>query len=410
MSIQAELTRWQQQPEQERSSKPVITLRVSSQEEMAAAQAMVQAMYQRRLPDGLSQQQLTTMLRLADMYDVGVCAAACAEALSKQELEPDTVMQVLHLSSAYADAPASSSLFDKAADQLQQEFGDLELAWTDEQAQERFLALPLKGVELLLGDNRTRVAYENTALVAATAWVQQHSDRSSQQGKDQVAQLIRCPFLTPFFAFGVAMATPWFVEALGASVVAAGLGIAQAISSGCDAPTLEVVLDGSASLGWPASWGEGRRPLSARSKLALGWRVPLEELEALYTASQDIESPTAFFGGYDWCMSIGCSQSGTTGRHRVLHVYMEPRVAAAMALPSAAKAAVMVLSGSVRCKTLVGKFSNTDPPIGAYASGGYGFEDFWCTGPLTQWDPDCCAQWSDSSGQMLIKLKISAIM
>ncbi len=126
--------------------------------------------------------------------------------------------------------------------------GDLEVAWASSEGRARFLTLPLKGVQLLLGDASSRLAYENTVLVAAAAWVQLRGDGVSDEDKQRLAWTIRCPFLTPF-GFGLAMAVPWLVEAHGAPLIVAASGI-NAVLTGTDAPSIKAMVTDCKAMGW----------------------------------------------------------------------------------------------------------------------------------------------------------------
>ncbi len=200
---QARLARWQEQQPEGQSSRPVVTVVVQGAEQIPAARAFVEFMYRQHLPQSATQQLLIDVLQLADEYDVQSCAVACCQHLSAMQLEWNTVLRVLWLPPACSESEVFGGLFSSASEQLQQQLGDLEVAWASDEGRQRFLALPLKGVQLLLSDDRTRVAYENTVLVATTMWLQQHSSSLTSEDKKRLAELIRLPHITPLFASSV---------------------------------------------------------------------------------------------------------------------------------------------------------------------------------------------------------------
>ncbi len=410
--------RWKEEPKEQQSSKPHLTLRVDSPSELEAARTMVQFMYQQHLPAITSQPLLMTLLQLADRFQVKACTVACAAALGKLELSADTLAQVLRLPPVLCESPLFADMLSKAADQLQQQYGDLEAVWQDDVLRDAcFLTLPFKGMELLLADERTQVAYENTALCAASVWLRDHKDDVTEAERDRLAQLIRIPQLTPFFAGGVAMVLPWLIEALGMVTLAHGMSIARA-SQGEDSPRLQTVMASHVrgDYGWPDSWALGNRPRPPRRGASWEWQVPVRDIGVLFSDAdvvKELKSQSINFGGYVWRLELAAVwERGVPGR--TLGVFLMPSVPWGVdELPEEAITPVMVTNGSITCPSAgpaeprVQHFNHLDPPMGW---SGLGAGDFWDLGPIQQWSAARLAQWTNGDGQLTLQCKISHIL
>jgi hypothetical protein len=137
--------------------------------QLELGEVLLQAIYQSQPAlTTLSQSQLLHLLVLADRYGVNkvlVAAVAALQAVPQADLQWETVLGVYALPPGCTDA--SQPLLPAMQLQLQQQLGDLELAMSDSQKQQRLLALPHKVLLLLLQDEDTKVASENTGVLGA---------------------------------------------------------------------------------------------------------------------------------------------------------------------------------------------------------------------------------------------------
>ncbi len=385
---------------------------MDSPEELEATEAMLRFMYQRRLPDGTSQQQLVTMLQLADKYDVQPCTAACGACLSKQDLEWDALNCILQLPAAYSESPLFSSLFSKAGDLLQQQLGDLEEIWASSEGRERFLALPLKGVELLLGDKRTRVASENTVLVAATLWVQQHSNSLSEGAKKRLAELIRLPYLTPLYASGMLLSLPWLVSAVGMARLMAAVGVGHAMNT----TTRSAQPAMTEGLEYPASWSLGQRPMSHRRQASIKLCLHVDQLKTMYEGGDPHTAPPMFFAGLEWTLRVnytatppGTAPAAGAGNRGAISVDAIPHI------PSSVKRTpervlLQILQGCITCHAGNATAANVSKPLAGgkfIAAVGYGWGcNLWAVHG-SDWPADKFAKFADADGKLTLQLTVS---
>jgi hypothetical protein len=132
--------------------------------QLELGELLLKAVYQSQPDLGtISQVQLLQLMALADRYGVSkvlIAAVATLQAVPQADLQWETVLGVYALPPGCTDA--CKPLMPAMQQQLQQELGDLELVLSDSQKGRRLLALPHKVLLLLLQDNETKVASENT--------------------------------------------------------------------------------------------------------------------------------------------------------------------------------------------------------------------------------------------------------
>jgi hypothetical protein len=130
--------------------------------------------YTQELPEGASQSDLLSMAATADAFELGSVSAACTAslaALPAAELELQTILWAYDLPDGITALDSSRQLQERAAEQLQQLLGDLEVTLQDAQKQRQLESLSYTALLALLRDPETRVAYESTAVAAVALWV-----------------------------------------------------------------------------------------------------------------------------------------------------------------------------------------------------------------------------------------------
>jgi hypothetical protein len=238
---------------------------------------LMTAMYSSK-PDlsDLGTLQLIQLAILAECYGVGKVVAVVARHL--QQLTVETIS--LAAAAALFELPEGCLAWQEfqgvqktATDKLQRELGDLEVVSGNKEKEQVLLGLPLGALLALLGDVRTRVAYEDTAVDTVRRWLEQHSDTSSQQ-QQQLMGVLRLPHCTPtYLAARVAPAASWLRQA--------GLTEAEALGL-CALPSIEVG-QRMARVKWvfgnKAAWQLPPRPLSCMREVVISWDLPLSRLE-----------------------------------------------------------------------------------------------------------------------------------
>ncbi|KAF6262845.1 hypothetical protein COO60DRAFT_1674169 [Scenedesmus sp. NREL 46B-D3] len=176
--------------------------------QLAAGELLLRCMYAAQ-PDvsACSQQLLLQLLLLADRYGVPKVLAAAAAAfagITAVELQWDTVQALYELPAGFADLDACKGLFAAAAQKLQQELGDLELAWADHQKSQLLLSLPQPVLLQLLQNPATRVASENTVFYTIERWWQSCIESPGikhigLQDAKALVELVRVKHCTPLY-------------------------------------------------------------------------------------------------------------------------------------------------------------------------------------------------------------------
>ncbi|KAF6254926.1 hypothetical protein COO60DRAFT_273200 [Scenedesmus sp. NREL 46B-D3] len=254
--------------------------------QLAVGKLLVRCMYASQ-PDvsACSQEQLLQLLRLADCYDVPKVLAAVALAvagIAPTSLEWPTVLEVFSLPPGCADTNACKVMLPAAGEKLQQELGDLELAWADAEKQQLLLSLPYGALWLLLQHPSTCVASENTVISTIIRWARA---QLLQQPKgvgtvltalEQLLQLVRMKHCTPMFLATVLPRTV-FGRLLAPPMLAEAAALATAEHSGQQL-LLASLVEGSLVLArWPL-WAAAKRPASALQQLHMAWRLPMQQL------------------------------------------------------------------------------------------------------------------------------------
>lgn len=239
---------------------------------------LITAMYadQPDLSD-LSIQQLVQLMLLADSYDVGKVLAAAARALGQlqpEQITLEVVSRVFALPESCLKLKCFEAARTKAAEQLQQQFGDLEEVWGDSSQAEQLLQLPFAAMLQLVQDGRTKVASEDTVMYTLERWLGENPDTSSEQ-QQQLADTVRLPLCTATF-LSSAKRVAWLLDA----------GYTQ------QELLMACVLQGYIRLQeentWVlecrqqrAAWDMKKRPSSSRSSASRAWTVPLAEVRSM---------------------------------------------------------------------------------------------------------------------------------
>lgn len=279
-------TKIEQSSQSSTSGHPRLVLKVGHNQGPAAC-ALIQFVYQGKLPEDATQGLLVHTLQLADMFQVPDCATACLDALLSMpltSLQWETVHQVLSLPTSQVTSGQFQPLVGKCVDRLQGDFGDLEAVFKCQQLHERFVALPLQAVKLLLEDERTMAASENTALAAVHSWMSQQGFVGGDE-RQHLAAAIRVPQLEPLFLATVVPKMAWFAEILGTT----GLAVAMAAARGMFDPHAAQVLSEQCP-GMPKVWMLGPRSVPEQylndednsPALQYDWLVPAEQVQQLF--------------------------------------------------------------------------------------------------------------------------------
>jgi hypothetical protein len=238
--------------------------------------------------------QLMQLLALAECYGVGKVVAAAAAHLHHMSVESmplDVAAAVYALPDACLALAAVQQVQQAAADRLQQELGDLEVVWVNKEKQQQLLALPFGALLQLLGNKRTRVASEDTAVYTALRWLKhtQTPDNKQQQAhqQQQLAAVLRLPHCTPTFLASLAgqpkdvcvdLDSAWVCDCsprLLADLLARATRSSEEQNRWLDTEYED-----------KASWRLPSRPASVVKRLELSWDLPLRELEERWGAAQ----------------------------------------------------------------------------------------------------------------------------
>jgi hypothetical protein len=256
------------------------------------AQLLVKGMYQAQptVAEELSHSQLLQLLLLADRFEVPKVQAAVLAvftAIQAEQLEWKTALVLLDLPFSCAQQPEFAGIQQLAVQRLQQQVGDLELAWNDEQSKQQLLQLPFCALLQLLQHNQTRVASENTVVFTVQQWYQQQPARQRQQGQlQQLLQEVRIRHCTPYYVSTVMTQCP-LVSSCFSTLE---LGLAREC---CTADGFEDLQEGRSPVlqQYPA-WSADKRPASGMQQQVV-WRLPLSELQAAVKKHLDDPDPEA---------------------------------------------------------------------------------------------------------------------
>jgi hypothetical protein len=264
----------------------------------------------------LAAPQLMQLVALAECYGVGRIVTAAATRLKQLTVETmplDTATAVFELPEACQALDAFKPVCQTAADKLQQELGDLEVLWADKDTVKRLLALPLGALLQLLGDERTRVASEDTVVQTALQWLEQHRGDSSKA--PQLLAVLRLPLCTATFL--TSSSIRWFLRVGGVSAdEACDLMAMPALSDAQRADWLQV------AYAHRPAWHLPRRPASSVMQLQYSWRLPLAEVKkAFESAGQGTIPAPARIGwhGRVWQCGLFVSASGVVGIYMKCH-------------------------------------------------------------------------------------------
>jgi hypothetical protein len=166
----------------------------------AAVRQLVKVCYVWALDDELDQSTLVTVMHLAEKYKVARAITACAQRFAgvrAQELLWETVQRLFQLPDALQNSGAFEDVMRKARAKLFAAFSTLDTAMNCPELRATLLALPLRALELLLASDQLHVVSENTALVAAAAWL--GHERGREAHSRAVYELLRLQHLSHTF-------------------------------------------------------------------------------------------------------------------------------------------------------------------------------------------------------------------
>jgi hypothetical protein len=239
-------------------------------------------------------------------------AAAQLHQLSVKSMPLDVAASVFELPEACLALEAVQPVQQAAADKLQQELGDLEVAWGTEAKQQQLLGLPFGALLQLLRDERTRVASEDTAVYTALQWLEHNPSPPGKQ-QEQQAQLVgllRLPQCTATFLAWLSEPSPqpevnhraWVYGSSPKLLI--DLLAASGRSSDERHRWLRAVHQDK------PTWRGHRRPPSALTQLQLSWDLPLRQLEeswAGHSAERIVctdKTHPSYWQGRRWWLSV----------------------------------------------------------------------------------------------------------
>ncbi|WIA40918.1 hypothetical protein OEZ86_004578 [Tetradesmus obliquus] len=166
-------------------------------------------------------------------------AAAAFDSIASADLQWETVQALYALPPGCAELDACKPLFEAAGEKLQDELGDLELAWADASKQQLLLGLPQPALLQLLQDDDTRVASENTVFFTISQWCRQQQQPAQQQQQQQqeavamsakhdLLQLVRMQHCTGLYATAVVARTRLAQSLFSAAEIAEACVLASA--------------------------------------------------------------------------------------------------------------------------------------------------------------------------------------
>jgi hypothetical protein len=240
-----------------------------------------------------AEQALQTLRKAADSPE-GLSGAA-VEVLTNLHAWPACLLQLLDITihklcSRMIPIPSLEKI--KAADTggraqrlLLAVFGDLEQAWADTQLQQRLLALPLAGMQLLLSSDRLRVASEDTVLFVVRQYSAQQSPLSygstslHSEARQALAPLLRAPQLSMFALSSIPDLDTYYASFM-LSDYLAPLKLLTALRRVTAAESPELLTQVRRIPSVPASWLLGPRQIKQLTNgVQLEWRLPVEQLK-----------------------------------------------------------------------------------------------------------------------------------
>lgn len=247
--------------------------------------------YTQQLPEGASQADLLRMAAVPDRFDMESCAAACLAALAAKGaagLEWAVVTSLFSLPPGVMALQGAQRLRELAQQRLQVELGDLEAALEDEQGRrQRLLALPFEALLALLRSDQARVAYESTAVAAASLWVKcvEGGLRAGQplplEQIRELAQCLRLCHVPPTYLATVVPRLPWLEGVVSTRDLVLAAGSAGLSKPGC--------------LGeqWTAWLAAGKRPAAAAREAVVTWELTEAQLKAAYKSGRSATSSSS---------------------------------------------------------------------------------------------------------------------
>jgi hypothetical protein len=289
---------------------------------------LITAMYSSS-PDlsDLEAPQLMQLAALAECYGVSKVVAAVGSHFQLETMSLHTAAALLGLPDACFASEAFSKVQQAAADKLQQELGDLEVAWADKDKWVQLMLLPFGALLQLLRDKRTRAASEDTAVCTAQYWLrcnpaptdnqQEQQQQQQQEQQQQLAGVLRPPHCMATFLASLAgcrtmfeVDTSWVYGS--SPVVLVDLLALSSASRRRWEHHLE-----SEYVDKPA-WHLPPRPASAATQVRKSWHLPLAELQQLFEDSRQpdakpcqADSATSHWCGRHWYVSITVDATGT---------------------------------------------------------------------------------------------------
>jgi hypothetical protein len=230
----------------------------------------------------LTPQQLVQLIQLAESYAVPKVVAAAARRMGQlqpEQLTLEMVLQVMALPESCLQLKCFQEVKDKAGDQLQQEFGDLDVVWGDSSKAEQLLELPYAAMLQMVQDDRTKVASEDTIVYTLRRWLAQHPDTSSKQ-KQQLADTVRLPLCSATF-LSSPDAVAWLLDA--------GYTQRELLMACVLHGSLQQQQDTTiwASSEQRTAWQQKRRHSSSKRTADITWTVPLADVRGLVEQEAD---------------------------------------------------------------------------------------------------------------------------
>jgi hypothetical protein len=278
---------------------------------------LVTAMYSSS-PDlsDLEAPQLMQLVALAECYGVGRIITAAATQLRQLSVETmplRTATAVFELPEACQALDAFKPVCKTAADKLQQELGDLEVVWGDKDKQKSVLFLPIGALLQLLGDERTRVASEDTILHTAVMWwggIHHRRSPSDLNKAPQLLAVLRLPQCTATFLTD-SRSRKFLLRGGVTKDEACDLYSMPALREAQRADWLQV------AYAHRPAWRLPRRPPSTVMHLHHCMRLPLASVRKAFESGQQgtscLSAPNLVWHGRVWQYGVYVSCNGTLG-------------------------------------------------------------------------------------------------
>ncbi|KAL8138480.1 hypothetical protein V2J09_004481 [Rumex salicifolius] len=168
-----------------------VTLRINASEE-AALMELLNFMYNNKLSVSTAP-ELLDVLMAADKFEVASCMRHCSRMLRQMPMSPESALLYLDLPSSVLMGEAVQPLTDAAKQYLAERYRDIS------KFQEEVMALPLSGIEAVLGSDGLQVASEDAVYDFVLRWARAQYPNLDERRvifATRLARFIRFPYMS----------------------------------------------------------------------------------------------------------------------------------------------------------------------------------------------------------------------